>query len=287
MSRLPEALRATLPTGHSTRVLHWPGNEAAQTALVIHHGLGEHAGRYQRFAERLSPALPIVAFDARGHGEADGARGVVRGMDQLADDLHAVFPDLLRIAGTPRALLYGHSMGAGAVGHYLTTREVHDTIEGVWLSSVPTVVDMGLVKYVQRAAARLLEGVSPDVTLPSGLQTSGISSVAAEVERYQDDPLVHDRASIALGRSLFDDVPRILDRAHLLTRPLLLWHGAEDPIANAEGTRRLFASAGASDKGMNIFDEARHEVHHETESIVGELVGWLDEWLGSRGLVAN
>ncbi|MEO0606438.1 MAG: alpha/beta fold hydrolase, partial [Myxococcota bacterium] len=257
------------------------------TALVIHHGLGEHAGRYQAYAEHLPEFLPIVAYDVRGHGETDGARGVVRGLTQLTNDLHGVLPTLLRRTGASQAILFGHSMGAAAVGHYLTTNEVHDLVCYVWLSAVPASVEMDFVRRLQRGAARLLDGLAPDVTLATNLQSDGISSVPAEIERYQNDPLIHDRASVALGRSLFDDPPRLLERGHLLTRPIAMWHGAEDPIASAKGTRLLFEKVGASDKAMNIFESARHEVHHETEAIVAELMGWLRDWLSSHGAVAN
>lgn len=287
MSRLPDVQRTTLPDGLSVRVLYWAGAEGADTAVVIHHGLGEHAGRYQAYADGLPPELPLVAFDARGHGETDGPRGVIRGMAQLAGDLHALLPDLLRRTGASKALLFGHSMGAAAVGHYLTTHEVHDFVSGVWLSAVPAVVDIDVVKFLQRSAARLLEGFAPDVTLPTNLQTTGISSVPAEIERYRADPLIHDRASIALGRSLFDDPPKLLERGHLLTRPMLMWHGSDDPIANAQGTRALFEKVAATDKTMNIFEGARHEVHHETEAIVSELMSWITAWVRAHGAVAN
>ncbi len=287
MARVPHIERTLLPDGLNARVLYWPGADDAETVLLIHHGLGEHAGRYQRYADRLPEELPIVAYDVRGHGETDGARGVVRGLQQLAEDLHAVLPTLRRRSGASRVVLFGHSMGAAAVGHYLTTHEVHDFVDGVWLSAVPTVVDLGLVRRLQRGAARLLDGVTPDLTMPTNLQAEGISSVPAEVERYRADPLIHDRASVALGRSLFDDPPRLLERGHLLTRPTLMWHGADDPISNPLGTSQLFERVAAADKAMNIFEAARHEVHHETDAIVSDLVGWLRAWLVSHGAVAN
>ncbi|MEN0065463.1 MAG: lysophospholipase [Myxococcota bacterium] len=287
MAREPESFRIELPGGTPTRALIWPGAEEAETALLIHHGLGEHAGRYQAYADGLPSTLPIVAYDVRGHGEAEGPRGVVRGLTQLASDLHAVMPKLLRRSGASKAVLFGHSMGAGAVGHYLTTHEVHDFVSGVWLSGVPTKVDLDFVRRIQRFAARLLDGLAPDVTLPTNLDANGISSVPAEIERYRNDPLVHDQASVALGRSLFDDPPKLLERGHLLTMPLYLFHGKDDTIVNVAGTPALFDVIASSDKTMNIIESARHETHHETEAIVTELMGKLTAWLQDHGAVAN
>jgi len=287
MAREPQISHHPLPDGKSARVLHWAGAEGAGTCIAIHHGLGEHAGRYQAYADGLPPEVPIVAYDVRGHGETEGDRGVIRGMEQLATDLHAMLKPLRHLTGASQVVLFGHSMGAAAVGHYLTTQEVHDFVRGVWLSAVPAVVDMDLVRHLQRGAARLLDRFTPDATLPTNLDPEGISSVPSEIERYRTDRLVHGQASIALGRSLFDDPPKLLERGHLLTRPIRMWHGAEDPIANARGTVALFQKIAAVDKSMRILDDARHEVHHETPDIVADLMGWLGEWLVEQGVVKN
>lgn len=287
MPREPRSESIQLPDGVGARVLHWPGAADAGTALVIHHGLGEHAGRYQTLADGLPAALPIIAHDARGHGKTEGPRGAARGLDQLVDDFHAILPTLRERTGASKVVLLGHSMGAGAVGHYVTTRDVHDFVSGVWLSAVPAVVELDLTRYLQRGAARLLTGIVPDTTLPTNLPHDGISSVPAEIERYGSDPLIHGQASIALARSLFDDIPRLLDRGNRFTWPMLLWHGADDPIVDPRGTSALFEQVAATDKAMKLFEGARHEVHHESEATVTELMDWLRAWLVAHGAVAS
>lgn len=287
MARDPVIDRLVLSTGLSVRTLQWGGAENAPTAIIIHHGLGEHAGRYQAYADHLPGEVPIAAYDCRGHGETEGPKGVVRGLTQLAEDFHAALPELRQRTGADNVIVFGHSMGAAAVGHYLTTHEVHDFVRGVWLSAVPAVVEYDLELRVKRYAAKWLDTVLPDMTMATGLKSEGISSVPSEIARYENDPLVHDRASIALGRGLFEDPPRLLERGSRLTWPILLWHGAEDPIANPKGTLELFEKVGASDKDLKILRDARHEVHHETEPIVSELMGWLSAWLSSHGAVAN
>ena len=47
---------------------HFPCEEATHVMCVI-HGIGEHAGRYLRMADRLSAVgIAVIAMDLRGHG---------------------------------------------------------------------------------------------------------------------------------------------------------------------------------------------------------------------------
>ncbi|MEX0906933.1 MAG: alpha/beta hydrolase, partial [Gemmatimonadota bacterium] len=45
-------------------------------ALIVVHGLGEHAGRYAGFGVRMAEAgISTFAMDLRGHGLSEGRRG--------------------------------------------------------------------------------------------------------------------------------------------------------------------------------------------------------------------
>lgn len=49
--------------------------EDARAAIVIVHGLCEHQGRYDYFAEKLHQAgISTYRFDHRGHGRSEGER---------------------------------------------------------------------------------------------------------------------------------------------------------------------------------------------------------------------
>jgi len=265
------------------RVRGWPALVPTDVAVIIHHGLGEHGGRYSVFAEQLAgvPAH-IWTFDARGHGESDGVRGRVGGLQELTTDFEALLPDLIARSGASRVVVYGHSMGAAAVAWYLTHRSVHEAIAGVWLSAPPTVVTLTAQMRVKAAAARVLNRLMPWLTLASGLPQTGISSVAAEVESYRADPLIHDRISAALAWSLLTDAPTLMESARKITLPALLWHGGADPIADRRGTEGVFAALGSEDRALRIIEGAMHEVHRETAPIAGELFDMLREWLASR-----
>lgn len=250
--------------------------EGEGPVVLVHHGLGEHIGRYEVFARRLLPrGVSVWGYDARGHGRSGGKRGHVDGLSQLAEDLEALIPVLLERSGRSEAVLFGHSMGAAAVLWYLTTREPHPAIRKLLISAPPVHVPRTPMMRAQLALARVMRRLRPSLTLPSGLPPEQVSSVAEEVRRYQSDPLIHDRISAALGWSLLVDAPRVLEHAHHIRLPSLIWHGADDGIASLEGSRRL---AEALIHGrFEAFEGARHEVHHERPDIVDRLFeGILD-----------
>lgn len=257
--------------GESFHLRGWPASEA-QTLVLVHHGLGEHAGRYDTLAASFDPSDPFAmwSFDARGHGRSCGTRGDADGLGQLAEDLETLIPVLLERSGATHVVLMGHSMGAAVTLWYLTTRDLHPAIRAVMLSAPPVAVERTPSVRVKLQLARVARRVAPTLVLASGLDCAGISSVAAEVDRYRADGQVHDRISARLGWSLLNDAPLLVDRARAITLPVLLWHGADDPIARVEGSRALAAQL--PDVRYHEFAGARHEVHHERPEVRAEVV---------------
>src|SRR5436309_3402518 len=81
--------------------------------VLLAHGYGEHAGRYEHLAGRLVDELDAAVYapDHRGHGKTDGATGLVEDGEALTTDLHDVAD---RAQGEHPGLpvvLIGHSMG--------------------------------------------------------------------------------------------------------------------------------------------------------------------------------
>jgi len=266
-------------SGSIFHVQGWPA-EGQGPVVLVHHGLGEHVGRYETFARHLVPAgFPVWGYDARGHGRSGGKRGHVDGLSQLAEDLEQLIPVLLERSGRDEAVLLGHSMGAAAVLWYLTTREAHPALRKVMISAPPVHVPRTPLKAVQLAMARVVRRIKPDFTLPSALPPEQISSYPPEVRRYEEDPLIHDRVSAAIGWSLLTQPPEVLSRVDRVRLPTLIWHGADDRIASVDGARRL--SAALPDARFQVFEGARHEVHHERPDIVERLfqlvLGFLTE----------
>ncbi len=279
MSRTPVTTTLT-HDGLSFVVRGWPGAPRHRTALVVHHGHGEHGQRYETFAKGLAHLpLDVWTFDLRGHGETGGRRGHALGLQQLASDFQALLPRNRELSGAERVIVLGHSLGAATVALWATTYPPPPEVAALMLSAAPLHIPRTPSVRVKAALARLLARIRPSFTLGTGLPPEGISSDPAEIRRYAQDPLVHDRISAALGLSLLRDAPAIPSRAASIRLPTLVWHGAEDPIAGVQGSRDLFAALGATEKAYHELPGHRHESHHETPERAERLFRTLSDWL--------
>jgi alpha-beta hydrolase superfamily lysophospholipase len=113
-----------------------------QSIVLIAHGYGEHAGRYEHVAQRLVDDLDATVYapDHRGHGRTDGATGTVQDGEGITSDLHDV-ADTAREEhpGLPVALI-GHSMG-GLVAR--SAAHQADLDRKVWPTLVRQIVSLG------------------------------------------------------------------------------------------------------------------------------------------------
>lgn len=107
--------RVTLPDGEQVRVVRCRPVDAPADAPVVVcvHGWGCSAFTYHKNLRALADAgLDVYAPDLRGHGWSDKPLDVARyGADALADWLLG----LLDVLGIRRAVVVGHSLGAGVV----------------------------------------------------------------------------------------------------------------------------------------------------------------------------
>lgn len=79
----------TASDGENLAVQDWPvqGGATRGTVLLV-HGLGEHAGRYDALARRLNGwGFAVRGYDQFGHGESAGPRGGLTSGTRLLDDL--------------------------------------------------------------------------------------------------------------------------------------------------------------------------------------------------------
>jgi alpha-beta hydrolase superfamily lysophospholipase len=258
----------------------WGADKGATTLVLIHHGLGEHAGRYDSVAAMLAETNVVVAsYDMAGHGTSPRASGDAGTLGDLSSTLHQMIPLIMEATKTTSVVLMGHSLGAAVVGHYLTTMTPHAAISKAVLSAPPVSVHRTLTIQVKIAAAHLMARLNPSGTLANEISSSQISSVQAEADRYASDPLIHDRISFALGLSIIQDAEQIPNNAGTIKMPVLMFQGSEDIIVERSGTEELYENLGSTEKSLHFIEGSRHECHHETAACVAEvaalLVGFL------------
>jgi alpha-beta hydrolase superfamily lysophospholipase len=245
-------------------------------ALLLVHGYAEHSGRYEEMAAWFGArGAAVHAYDHRGHGRSGGPRCHVGRFDEFLDDLAAVLAAVRTQHPDLPLTLVGHSMGALITLAFLTERQPSvacAVTSGAALS-------LGAVSPLRVALARALRRVLPRLALGSGLDPHGLSRDPEVIRRYLEDPLVDRTMSVSLGAEMLGAAPRTAARAERVAVPLLMLHGADDPLCVAEGSRSFHAGVGTAGSALRIYPELRHEIFNEPEreAVWQDVWAWLEE----------
>jgi len=259
----------------------WLPAESPKAVIGLVHGLGEHSGRYQHVAAHFAQAgYAVYSFDLRGHGKTPGPRGHVSSIDQILQDIDLMLEKINQShAGLPR-FLYGHSLGGILVLNYALTYQAD--LAGVIATSpgLATALHEQKFKVFQ---VRVLNAVLPKMTLPTGLDANSISRDSKVVQDYNNDPLVHDRASLGFAKGMLDMVNWVMAHAREFRYPLLLSHGTSDQLAYARGSQE-FAKLVPGNVTLKLWEGLSHETHNEPEKeqVLQYLLGWMDQQLVLR-----
>jgi alpha-beta hydrolase superfamily lysophospholipase len=267
----------TASDGDNLAVQDWPLAEgsALRGVVLIVHGLGEHAGRYELVARRLNGwGYAVRGYDQYGHGESDGVRGALPIKARLLDDLTDVIESTRKrmTPGVPLVVL-GHSTGGLVAACHVAFRGV--PIEGLVLSSPALEVDLN---PFQQLLMETLPRFAPNFTVGNGVNPRFLSHDPKVVAAYRADPLVHDRISSRLARFFADSGPRVIARAPEWTVPTLLMYAGDDRIVSAHGSQAFGAAAPAGVVESQRFDGLYHEIFNELdpEPVFATLRQWLD-----------
>src|SRR5215207_703865 len=246
----------TARDGENLALYEWPldawatemGHRALppRAVVLLVHGLGEHASRYEHVASRLLDwGFAVRAYDQRGHGESGGARGGLPNETALLDDLAEVIDDTrlrcMRLLGAPASgehapelplVLLGHSLG-GLVASRLVALKIRQ-VEGLVLSS--PALDAGLSLW-QKLLLAVMPKLAPDLCINNGLDARYLSHDPEVVKKYLADRQVHRKISTRLGKFIATAGPATVAAAAGWTTPTLLMYAGADRLVNPAGSR--------------------------------------------------
>ncbi|MGB9521640.1 MAG: alpha/beta hydrolase, partial [Anaerolineales bacterium] len=102
----------------------WLPEENKLVLVNLIHGLGEHSGRYEHVAARLTRAgFGLVGFDLRGHGKSSGKRGDTPSFEAYMQDIDRFRQEVQTRYQPAFEFLYGHSLGGLLLLNYLIRRK--------------------------------------------------------------------------------------------------------------------------------------------------------------------
>jgi len=254
----------------------WTPDAEPRGVVVLSHGLGEHARRYDHVAQRFGEAgLITYALDHRGHGRAGGKRVRLKKLDEYTGD----FDTLVKTAnseypGLTRTVL-GHSMGGGIVFAYGVE---HAGEYDLMVLSGPAVSAHTGVPRSKALLGKTVGSLLPNLPVEQ-LDANAVSRDPEVVAAYTADPLVHHgKIPAGIAKALLKVGETMPQRARSLTAPLLVVHGAEDRLVPAAGSERLVECVGCTDVHLKIYPELYHEVFNEPERdrVLDDVTAWIE-----------
>jgi alpha-beta hydrolase superfamily lysophospholipase len=290
-----------------------PDSSPPRGAMVVSHGLAEHAARYRRLAEALSSAgWAVYAYDQRGHGHTAGSDEVLGhiadddGWDRLVQDLRA-FVQHARGAHPERPVVaLGHSMGSLVLQDYLGRFAAED-LAGAALSGTsgppPAIATVGRaltrlerLRQGPRSRSKLIDqlafGGYNKPFKPARTDFDWLSRDPEEVDAYVQDPWCGFEATNETWMALLDALPTLAKPARLAripkSLPIYLFSGDRDPVGqNGHGVRALaerYRRAGLTDVVVKLYDGGRHEMLNETnrDEVISDVLAWLEGRVGAE-----
>lgn len=285
--KTPEFIKAS--DGHDIPLLVWL--PAAPRAVVqIAHGMGEHAGRYDRLARVLMRnGYAVYANHHRGHGpQAENAatRGHLSdgGFGRLLEDMAEVSRTVQqRHEGLPLVLL-GHSMGSFAAQAYALRHSA-------WLQALVLSGSAATDLLAEgRRTGRRVQAQADSANDPPRTAYDWLSRDNAEVDKYIADPLCGFLLEPASMASMFATcAPTTVPGGFSSLRPTLpiyVVSGSCDPVNDHlewfHPLVRRMRDAGLAQVTDMVYPGARHEVFNETnrDDITGAMLSWLERACG-------
>lgn len=263
--------------GPRLATLRWTPLGQPRASVVLLHGLGEHAARYDGTARLLTAAgFAVLAVDHEGFGRSGGRRGDVRYPSTARAIDRLVAQERERTGGAP-VVLYGHSLGGLYAFLYAADRPDADLAAVVVTGPA---FDSELRRQrLKVAVVRSLGRVRPTLSLANGLRFDRVNRDPAVVAERSGDPLVHGRATARFALDVLAQMDRVPAAAGRVAVPLLVVHGDADlvnPLAASRAVVDLVPSA-----TLRTWPGGYHGLEEEREGpdVLAEVVAWIDHVL--------
>ncbi len=287
--------------GHTIKVFDWSPQDNNPIGVVqILHGLGEHAGRYDRFAQACNANnLAVVAHNHRGHGvtENRGHYADNNGWDKVVGDVLRVRQLLADLYPACPVVLLGHSMGSYIAQSFVMRHGGNNL--GLILSG--TTFASRIELRAGNLAARALVTLSGGRRINTYLNHAGIGKLNErfrpvrtnadwlsrdenEVDRYIADPLCGGTYSNRLWADLTSGLLEVTsERAITKVRtdlPILILGGEQDPAGGKRGLARLantYRRTKHEQVHLKIYTGGRHEMLNETNrgEVTADIIDWI------------
>jgi len=283
---------------------------APKGIVILVHGMAEHLGRYEGFAQFLTERGFLVAGeDHLGHGlsvpegetygyfcQMDPATVLVRDVHRLKKTVQGEYP------GIPIFIL-GHSMGSYILRNYIC--RYGTGIQGAIIMGtgqrgrLAVTFIRALSKcieliYGEKHYSRLVEKlVMGDYNKRVGIartESDWLTKDEEVVNLYRIDPLCGFPFTLNGYRCMFEMANRLFSKENLSHMPkglpILMISGEEDPVGGygkqVDRVYRDLTGAGLTNVEKKMYPGDRHEILNELDKqqVMEDIVAWMEKTMG-------
>ncbi len=307
---VPQQTRVlTAKDGREISLRQWVPAGEPRCVIQIIHGMGEHAGRYARFAAAaVDRGFAVCAHDHRGHGEHADVRNHFAdagGWQLLNNDVQLVNDDLRQgFAGSPVVML-GHSMGsflAQTFAMHFGARLSGLILSGsTWPSRLQLIPALLIARIESwrlgaRGESALLDTLGfasfNKQFAPTRTDFDWLSRDEAEVDRYVASEICGGPFSCAAWKDLLGGLLDISSDAAIgrvpADLPILITGGAAaDPVGGGKRMSKLamhYAQTAHARLTVKIYADGRHEMLNETnrDEVTHDWLDWVETTTSRR-----
>lgn len=262
----------------------WRGEEATAVVCLV-HGIGEHAGRYDRTGEAFKESgTALIGMDLRGHGLSSGKRGHTSPRESILKDIDNLIEYAQNEYPSVPIFLYGHSMGGNIALDY-RRRGTHRAIPQGYIITSPWIILKRKIPGYLYLFSEIAAKIKPDLLMNSEIRDEALGNrdIIAKQENHH---LRHGKISvktalegIETGKALLNGSLEIRGDGPL--KPFLLMQGSADMICDPEGGRIL----AQQEKELCTYIEWEglyHEIHNGGPTSDGmEVIRAMIDWIQS------
>ena len=293
---------------HKIRLQTWTPDGDARGVIQMLHGLGEHIGRYERFAHAaVARGFVVYGHDHRGHGRSEGERGYFAdedGWHKVVEDVRIVNEHIAEAQAGKPVIMLGHSMGS----FIAETFAMHygERLQGLLLSgsSWPQriqllpgrlVAKLESFRVGKRGNSALINALGFSAFnrpfRPVRTEMDWLSRDETEVDRYVADPLCGGPFTCGLWLDFLGGLFE-LGSDNAVTRvpadlPILVTGGSADPVGGDKGMTQLamhYMQTMHQRVKLKIYPDGRHEMLNEInrEEVTADWLDWIDAHTKAR-----
>lgn len=285
--------------------IEWIPDGRIKAILQICHGMTEHIGRYEEFAEYLnSQGIYVTGHDHLGHGssvqseEYYGYFHEKKGNQYVIGDIHKLREITQEKYPEKPYFMLGHSMGSFLLRQYLTM--YNSGLKGAVIMGTGWhgKMELNLGQFLCRMIAAA-KGWKYRSTFINNLSFGGynkrfkndksgatwLSANAENCKRYEEDPLCGFVFTVNAYYQMFEGMKVLADKKSIENiskgLPVLFVAGSDDPVGNfGKSVHKVYMKykkAGIRDVQLKLYKGDRHEILNENdrEKVYEDLYTWI------------